>query len=56
MKHQTRLGLKPLGALNAVVPPETGKVLFGLGLLVQLKVTRRLEVGVDLVDVAVRGQ
>jgi hypothetical protein len=51
---QTSLGLEPLGALDAVVPAESGQILGGLGLLVLLQVPGRQEVGLDLVDVAVR--
>jgi hypothetical protein len=51
---KTGLRLKPLGALNAVVPAEAGQVLSSLGLLVLLKVPGRQEVGLDLVDVAGR--
>jgi hypothetical protein len=52
VQNQTRISLEPLGAFNAVIAAEAGQVLGGLGLLVQLEVPGRLEVGLDLVDVA----
>ncbi len=55
VKNQARLRLEPLGALNAVVAAQPRQVLGGLGLLEQLQVPGRQEVGLDLVDVAGRG-
>ena len=52
VNDQARVGLEPPGALGAVVAAQPGQVLGGLGLLVNLQVSGRLEVGLDLVDVA----
>ena len=48
---QTCLGVKPLGALDAVVSAAAGQVLNGLGLLVLSKMPRGSEVGLDLVQI-----
>lgn len=52
---QGRLGLVPLGTLDAVVPAQGGQILDELGLLVLLEVLGRQKVGLDLVDVPVFG-
>ena len=55
MGDQGRLGLVPLGALDAVVLAQGGQVLDELGVLVLLEVLGRQQVGLDLVDVPVFG-
>lgn len=48
---QGRLGLIPLGALDAVVLAQGGQIFDELGVLVLLEVLGRQQVGLDLVDV-----
>lgn len=48
---QTRVGVEPFGALDAVMAAETGKILAGLGFFELSKVSGRTEVGLDLIDV-----
>lgn len=52
VSDQARLGLEPLCALDAVVPTKARQVLSGLGLLVQLQVPWRREVGLNLIKIA----
>lgn len=52
VKNQTRVGLEPLGTFNAVIAAKTGQVLGRLGLLVQLEMPGRQEIGLDLINVA----
>jgi hypothetical protein len=54
VKNQAHVGLEPPGTLGAVMEAQTGQVLGALGLLVDLQVSRRQEVGLGLVGVAGR--
>jgi hypothetical protein len=48
---EAMLRLEPSRALGAVVPAEAGQILSSLGLLEQLQVAGRGDVGLDLVNV-----
>lgn len=52
---QSRFHIKPLGALNAVVPSQTRQILHGLGLLVELQVPGVGQILLDLINVSVYG-
>lgn len=54
VRGQVGLGVEPLGAWDAVVLPQTGEILYILGLLVELKMSWRGNVRGNLVQVAVR--
>lgn len=51
VSDESRRGLKPLGALYAVVPSQIWQFLRQLTVLVLLQMLGRREVGLDLVDV-----
>lgn len=52
VRGQVGLGVEPLGAWDAVVLPQTGEILYILGLLVELKMSWRGNVRGNLVQVA----
>lgn len=54
VRGQVGLGVEPLGAWDAVVLPQTGEILYILGLLVELKMSWRGNIRGNLVQVAVR--
>lgn len=53
MRLKGRICFKPLGTFGAVVTAESGKVLCGLGLLPKFEMSRREEIGFDLIDVSI---
>lgn len=56
MDNQRGLGVKPFGALGAVVTAQTGQVFWCLCILVLLEMLRGQEIGFDLVNVSAQSR